>query len=87
VTRRRNPPPRNPLRPQRSSKDKDQLDSELRMARANRRAENLQKQKLRRLDWDPEAEDSNLEPGDLDPETTEDAAAEDADEDDTGRSQ
>ncbi len=55
MTRRRNPPPR---RPQRPTKDKDQVDSDLRMARANRKAESLQQQKLRRLEWDEEAEPS-----------------------------
>lgn len=80
MTRRRNPPPRNPQRPQRSSKDFDQLDSELRMARANRRADSLQKQKLRRLEWD---DDSELEPEDMNFEG-DDAQAGDAEDDDTG---
>jgi len=53
VTRRRNPPPRRPIRP---AKDKDQVDSDLRAARANRKAESVQKQKLRRLEWDEDAE-------------------------------
>lgn len=56
MTRRRNPPPRRPLRP---TKDKDQVDSDLRMARANRKAESLQKQQLRRLEWDEDAEIQN----------------------------
>jgi hypothetical protein len=55
MTRRRNPPPR-PLRPNRSKKDAEQLDNDLRMARQNRKAEIHQKQMLRRLEWDSEGE-------------------------------
>ena len=79
MTRRRNPPPR---RPQRPTKDKDQVDSDLRVARANRKAESQQKQKLRRLEWDEDAEEvlgddgdeEDLlfgEPGDEEPEEEE----------------
>ena len=55
MTRRRNPPPRRPTsgtgRP--GGKDKDQnVDNDLRLARAVRKAESLQKQRLRRGDWD-----------------------------------
>jgi hypothetical protein len=56
MTRRRNPPPR-PVRPNRSKKDQEQLDNDLRMARQNRKAEHQQKQMLRRLEWDSEGED------------------------------
>jgi hypothetical protein len=82
MTRRRNPPPR-PLRPNRSKKDQEQLDNDLRVARANRRAENHQKQMLRRREWDQDgaddAEDLPMESEADDEEATDD----DDDDDDT----
>ena len=53
MTRRRNPPPRNPSRPTRPSKDKD-LDSDLRTAKVARKADSQQKQRLRRREFDEE---------------------------------
>lgn len=85
MTRRRNPPPRRPLRP---TKDKDQLDSELRMARANRKSDSLQKQKLRRLEWDEDAEnpgEDDLEEAPLFGEPTDEAQDEEEEEDESGR--
>lgn len=58
MTRRRNPPPRNPSRPLRGpSKDKDQVDSDLRTAKVARKADSQQKQRLRRLEFDEEVID------------------------------
>ena len=64
MTRRRNPPSHRPPGSNRASKDRDTIDSELRAARANRKADSQQKQALRRLEWDaemPEAEEEDTE--------------------------
>jgi hypothetical protein len=62
MTARRVTPPRRPTRPQRPTKEKD-IESDLRQARASRRAEAQQKQRLRRQEWDNEVEDVESEPG------------------------
>lgn len=59
MTRRRNPPPRRPQGPSRPGKDKEQtVDNELRLARAVRKAESLQKQRLRRGEWDADYDEA-----------------------------
>ena len=85
MTRRRNPPPRQPLRPQRS-KEKE-IDNDLRLARASRKAESTQKQQLRRQQWDNDEEvggdpESVLPTDDKLIDTPDDDEDEDADEDD-----
>ncbi len=52
MTRRRNSPSRRPLGTGRPSKDREAIESELRAARANRKADHQQKQALRRREWD-----------------------------------
>ncbi len=93
MTRRRNPPPRTPLRPQRS-KEKE-IDNDLRLARATRKAESMQKQQLRRQQWDNDYEEVGgdpagelpvddellITPGD---QEDEDAGEDDEDDDDRG---
>ena len=69
MTRRSNPPPRRPPsgpgRP--GGKDKNQnIDNELRLSRAIRKAESLQKQRLRRGDWDTESDNLEGEPAEPD---------------------
>lgn len=89
MTRRRNPPPRQPLRPQRS-KEKE-IDNDLRLARATRKAESMQKQQLRRQQWDNDYDDIEADPEAGLPEadelidTPDDHEDEDADEDDDDR--
>jgi hypothetical protein len=83
VTRRRNPPPRGPIRPQRPGKEREQLESDLRIARANRKAASQEKQRLRRREWDEEVVDTDAEPeqfqygepADEEPESTEDESS------------
>ena len=60
MTRRRSTPPGRPTRPQRPTKEKD-IDNDLRLARASRRAEAQQKHRLRRQDWDTEADDTETD--------------------------
>jgi hypothetical protein len=62
MTRRRNPPPRNPAGPLRSKKNTESVDNELRLARAARRADSQQKQRLRRGEWETEPDDVDVEP-------------------------
>jgi hypothetical protein len=90
MTRRRNPPPRQPLRPQRSKEQ--EIDNDLRLARATRKAESMQKQQLRRQQWDNDYDDVEVDPdgalpGDDElidtPDVHEDEDA-DEDEDDRG---
>ena len=62
MTRRRNPPPRRPgqgpARPP-GRKDEQSKENDLRLTRALRKAQDLQKQRLRRHDFD----DADDEPG------------------------
>jgi hypothetical protein len=55
MTARRVPPSRGPARPLRPNREKD-IESDLRQARASRRADAQQKNRLRRQDWDDEDE-------------------------------
>ncbi len=54
MRRRNSPPPRGQTAPRRAQDKEREIDSELRAARATRRASSAQKQQLRRLDWDDE---------------------------------
>jgi len=58
MTRRPNPPSHRPPGSARGApKDRATIDSELRAARAKRKAASQQKQALRRLEWDQEVPD------------------------------
>jgi hypothetical protein len=49
------------MRPTKPPKEKD-IDNDLRLARASRKADAQQKHRLRRHDWDSEGEDVENEP-------------------------
>jgi hypothetical protein len=85
MTRRRNPPPRRPLGPGRpSGKEKEQnVDNELRLARAVRKAESLQKQRLRRGDWDADYDEAG-EPAEVESDAMEGTLADGDDFEDDG---
>ena len=52
MRRRNTPPKRGPVAPRRAQDKEREVESELRAARANRKASSVQKQQLRRLEWD-----------------------------------
>ena len=84
MARRGKPAPPGPLRPNRPSKvnKEREINSELRKARASRKAETLQKQSLRRNDWDNKVEEVTGDEDDDDVLFGEDPeASEPADED------
>jgi hypothetical protein len=54
MRRRSSPPKRGQAAPRRGQDKEREIDSELRAARANRKASTTQKQQLRRLDWEDE---------------------------------
>ena len=65
MTRRPNPPSHRPPGSARGApKDRATIDSELRAARAKRKAASQQKQALRRLEWDQEVSDVEEEADD-----------------------
>lgn len=64
MTARRAPQTRGPARPLRPPKEKD-IDTELRQARASRRAEAQQKNRLRRHDWTEEDLEEDDDSADL----------------------
>lgn len=62
MTRRRSTPPGRSSRPQRPPKEKD-IDNDLRLARASRKADAQQKQRLRRQEWETDADEVDNEVG------------------------
>jgi hypothetical protein len=86
MTRRRNSPTNRPLGSGRPTKDREAIDSELRAARANRKADSQQKAALRRLEWDDEKPDTEEddETGMFDEELTEETP-QDAEDDENSK--
>ena len=69
MTRRRNPPTHRPSpgSPRTTGrKQEENKDNELRQARAAKKAQEQEKIRLRRGDWNTEPETADDEPGDLD---------------------
>lgn len=61
MRRRNTPPKRGQVAPRRAQDKERELESELRAARANRKASSAQKQQLRRLEWDDDPLDETSE--------------------------
>jgi hypothetical protein len=80
MTRRSNSPSNRPLGSGRPKKDREAIDSELRAARANRKAVSQQKSALRRREWDAEEPDVEEETEMFDEKPTEETPPESADE-------
>lgn len=88
MTRRRNPPPRRSTSGGRTpGKDKEQVENELRIARAARKAESQTKQQLRRWDWEAaEDEEESLDDDASQSEVTDEVSESDEVDDDNAPS-
>jgi hypothetical protein len=80
MTRRGKPPSHRPPGSARPSKDRDTIDSELRAARASRRADSQQKHALRRREWDDEIPETEAEDEEMFDEVSEDEASSEPEE-------
>jgi len=85
MRRRNSPPPRGQTAPRRAQDKEREIDSELRAARASRKASSTQKQQLRRLDFDvEEVEETGDAPMVFDAETN-DEEGDDPDDESAAR--
>jgi hypothetical protein len=83
MRRRSSPPKRGHAAPRRGHDKEREIDSELRAARASRKASTTQKQQLRRLDWEDEPLDDTEDEAMFEADSADDEGGDAGDESDS----